>query len=313
MLGPILFSLYTTHLGRIIDHHGIPRHHFADDSQLYKPFHPDDPTSVQRALDSIQACSTDIKQWMRDNKLKLNDDKSEALLSGSSLSRSKVNISTVRVADADIPLSKTVKDLGVIIDSELTMVNHISATVKTCFYYIRLLGRLRPYINQSIANTIAVSLVQSRLDYCNSLLHGLPDLQLDRLQHVQNVAARIVTRSRKRDHITPVLKQLHWLPLHLRIQHKVLSLAYSCKSGTSPPYLSELIPSYVPSRSLRSASQCRINIPGYHDNTQKKQSGARSFKAVAPSLWNPLPLSLKSSPSAESFRRSLKTHLFSQF
>ena len=172
---------------------------------------------------------------------------------------------------------------------------------------------MRPYINQKTANTIAVSLVQSRLDYCNSTLYGLPGTQLDRLQHVQNVAARIVTRSKKTDHITPVLKQLHWLPVHLRVEHKLLSLSYNCMSGSSPLYLSELIPKYVPSRSLRSASQSRITIPGYYDNTNKKRSGGRSFKAVAPALWNQLPQSLQSSPSPESFRRSLKTHLFSHF
>ena len=211
-------------------------------------------------------------------------------------------------------MSRTVRDLGLIIDPELSMKSHISATVKSCFYFIRLLGRLRPYINQKAANAVAVSLIQSRLDYCNSVLYGLPDTQLDRLQHVQNVAARIVTRTKKRDHITPVLKELHWLPVHLRIQHKILSLTYSCyKSDTSPLYLSELIPKYVPAYNLRSASQARITIPGYYDNTNKKQSGARAFKAVSPSLWNPLPLNLKSSPSAEAFRKSLKTHLFTQF
>ena len=86
------------------------------------------------------------------------------------------------------------------------MNSHINTTVKTCFYYLRLLGKLCLYINQQTANTIAVSLVHSRLDYCNSILYGLPVFQLQRLQHVQNIAARIVTRLTKTDHTTPILK-----------------------------------------------------------------------------------------------------------
>ena len=145
---------------------------------------------------------------MLSNKLKLNDDKSQALLCGSKTVKSKLQLTSVQVGDAEIPLSASVKNLGLTIDSELSMSKHISATVKTCFYYLRLLSKLRPYINKRTANTVAVSLVHSRLD-CNSALWGLPDCQLNRLQHVQNVAARIVTRSKKYVHTTPILKDLH--------------------------------------------------------------------------------------------------------
>ena len=314
VLGPILFSLYTSQLGRIIDMHGLSRHHFADDSQLYKTMRPD-PAAVQSALQTLQRCSSDIKSWMLRNKLKLNDAKSEAVLCGSRQNRSKVQVKSLQVADAEVPLSESVRDLGVLIDHDLSMNNHISAVVKTCFYYLRLLRKLRPVINQETANTIAVSLVHSRLDYCNSLLYGLPDRQTKRLQRIQNVAARIVTCTHKSDHITPILKQLHWLPVNLRIEHKLLSIVYSSLSATtaSPQYLSELTTTYTPVRSLRSASQSRLEIPGYHENTRKKSYGARSFKCAAPLLWNALPDHLKSSSTIESFRRRLKTHLFSSF
>ena len=192
------------------------------------------------------------------------------------------------------------------------MEKHISSTVKSCFYHLRLLGKIRHLINQKTANTIAVSLVHSRLDYCNSLLFGLPDTQIKRLQNVQNVAARIVTRTRKTDHISPILRKLHWLPIELRIKHKILSLTYSCvNEEQSPKYLSELIPSYTPSRNLRSTSQSRLAIPGYHENTRKKRFGARSFKCAAPLLWNSLPVNLKTCASRDSFRKQLKTHFFS--
>ena len=111
----------------------------------------------------------------------------------------------------------------------------------------------------------------------------------------------------------PHPKRTPLAPHQTRIDYKLLSLVFSSVSGNAPHYLSELIPSYTPARSLRSSSQSRLSIPGYHENTSKKRFGARSFKCAAPLLWNSLPPELKSSPSVESFRRCLKTHLFTQF
>ena len=310
VLGPILFTLYTRQLGQLIDAHCVNRHQFADDSQLYKGCKPN-PDSIQETLKTLQTCSSDIKKWMTNNKLKLNDDKTEALLCGSKPNLDKIELDKVPVADSEIPLSKSVRDLGLIIDSELSMEDHINSTVKTCFYHLRLLGKIRPLINQQTANTIAVSLVHSRLDYCNSALYGLPESQLKRLQRVQNVAARIVTRTRKRDSISPILAKLHWLPMELRIQHKVLSLVYACmREDSAPAYLSELITSYAPARTLRSSSQSRLSIPGYHDSTRKKRFGSRCFKCAAPKLCNSLPSNLKASVSIDSFKKQLQTHLF---
>ena len=312
VLGPILFSLYMKQLGRLIERFLVNRHHFADDSQLYSFFSPD-PASLQSVLENLQSCSAEIKQWMLRNKLKLNDDKSEALLCGNARNFSKVSISSVQVGEAEIALSEMVRDLGVIIDCKLSMVHQINSTLKSCFFFIRQLGKLRPSINTDTAKTIAVSLILSRLDYCNALLYGLPDTQLKRLQHVQNVAARIVTRTRKNEHVTPILKDLHWLPVKLRVKHKLLSLTYSCVNKSAPQYLSELVHVKIPVRNLRSSSQLRLEVPGLHDNTNKIRFGARSFKSSAPALWNDLPVALRLSPSAESFKKKLKTYLFSQF
>ena len=152
-------------------------------------------------------------------------------------------------------------------------------------------------------------MILSRLDYCNSCLWGLPQNQLDRLQTVQNNAARIVSGIRKRDHITPVLRELHWLPVRKRIEHKILALAYGCVNGSAPSYLQELIPRHVSLKELRSSSKSLLRTPGL-DGHRKKTLGVRSFESVAPSLWNSLPETLKNSLTKESFKNNLKTFLF---
>ena len=209
-------------------------------------------------------------------------------------------------------IAETVRDLGLVLDADLSMVPHVNHLVKNCNYYLRLLGKLRPLLNTSAAKTCALALIMSRLDYCNSALWGIPAVQLSRLQRIQNSAARIVTGTRKAEHITPVLRDLHWLPIQQRIDHKILSLTYASLHGLAPEYLQELAPSYVPTRSLRSASQCRLRLPST-EGTSKKKYGTRSFTNAAPVLWNALPLHLKEAPSISSFRKQMKTHLFDCF
>ena len=215
----------------------------------------------------------------------------------------------MQVGDASIPFARSVRNLGVIIDAELTMTDHISAVVSKCHCHLRSLGKLRSVLTQSAANSLALAMVISRVDYCNSVLWGLPSTQLDRLQKIQNTAARIVTRTKRSEHITPVLHSLHWLPVQKRINHKVLSLAYSCMNHSAPEYLQDVVPIYEPIRRLRSCSQSRFCLPASED-TNKKRLGARAFKNAAPKLWNALPETLKKAESASVFRKRLKTLLF---
>ena len=308
VLGPILFSLYTSQLGRIIESHGISRKIFADDTELYKNFQPNSSASTV-AVQALENCCLTVKSWMAANRLKLNDDKTEAILCGSDASLRKIAIESIKVGASEIHVSSTVRDLGFFIDRNLTMVPHIDKVVKACFFYLRALGQLRPQLNKRTAKTVAVSLIQSRLDYCNSCLWGLPQNQIQRLQKVQNTAARIVSLAKKSDHITPILKDLHWLPVDKRIDHKLLSLTYSCMDGTAPPYLQELIQKQTSSRGLRSSSQSLLRVPSL-DGHKKKSLGVRSFESAAPKLWNSLPQKLRESDNKTTFKRHLKTFLF---
>ena len=150
------------------------------------------------------------------------------------------------------------------------------------------------------------SLVFSKLDYCNSLLYGLPASTTAPLQRVQNALARVVVPSVKRsDHITPVLRRLHWLPISQRIEFKIALTTYKLISVHEPSYLHQLLQPYLPSRNLRSADKNLLVVPNI-----KSATGRRSFSFAGPTVWNSLPLSLRTSPTLATFLAGLKTHLF---
>ena len=150
--------------------------------------------------------------------------------------------------------------------------------------------------------------VLSRLDYCNALLSRVPQYLLDRLQRVQNAAARLIVKASISDHITPILHSLHWLPVAARIQYKVFSLCYSSLSVSGPEYLSRVLRIYTPSRQLRSSSDNRILcVP----SAKTKTFGQRSFSYAGPVIWNKLPYDIRSSQSKTSLKQAPKTNLFS--
>jgi hypothetical protein len=309
VLGPVLFSLYTKPLSELISSFSVDHHFFADDSELYSKI-PVEPNAALAAIQNIEQCCLAIKSWMNTNKLKLNDQKTEALLCGPPQRRESCPRQCIQVGGATIPFASSVKSLGVVLDSDLSFDAHISFVVKTCFFHVRALSKIRNYITRPSANTVAVSLVLSRLDYCNSLLAGLPQTQIKRLQAAQNAAARVVTGSRRSDHITPILRELHWLPVCDRIKHKVLSLTFNAVKDSQPAYMADLVRCYQPSRALRSADSSLLVVPGLRE-IKTKRFGQRSFRYFASVAWNELPRDIRETTSISSFKSSLKTYLFS--
>ena len=267
-----------------------------------------EPTDSNTAKIKMENCIREIRNWMLVNKLKLNDDKTEFLILYSRYAKADVSIKLLTVGREIVNSTKAAKNVGVLFDSTMSMEDHINAVCKTAHFHLYNLSRIRRYLTYDACATVVHALVTSRLDYCNSLLYGLSGKLLGRLQKVQNCAARLVALSRRRDHITPILKQLHWLPVNSRIKFKILLLTYKALHDQAPSYLTQLLHPYQPSRSLRSSHMDLLVVPESH----YKCYGARSFACVAPVLWNDLPPSIRKAPSVTVFKRMLKTHLFLQ-
>src|SRR6056300_91499 len=242
---------------------------------------------------------------MTTNKLKLNQDKTELLFFSSKYSPQKI-IPSLQFGSEIIKPSTHARNIGVIFDTHLTMACHINNICKSSFYHLRNIAKIRKFISFQTTETLVHSFVSSKLDNCNSLLLGLPNKLLEKLQFVQNAAAKVINLSRKQEHVTPILINLHWLPIKSRIEYKTLLLTFKALHGLSPVYIQDLISRYKPKRNLRSSSQLLLTAQSYN----LESYGHRSFSVAAPELWNSLPMSIRHSSSLASFKSELKTHLF---
>lgn len=302
VLGPRKYCLYSKPIGEICRRHNLLYHCYADDTQIYMVIRPQH--NWDTIAHNIEACLVDISAWMNANMLKLNQDKTELIVFAPK--HQPAHDIQLNVGIKTIKAAPVVKNLGVHFDSSMTMEKQVNAIAKSCYYQLRNIGRIRQFITTDACKTLLHSLVTSRLDYGNALLYGISDSATRRLQKVQNTAARLVSSTSKREHITPVLYSLHWLPVHYRPQYKILMHTYKALYGTAPSYLTELVTPYQPSRSLRSEAETLLCVPKSRTVTY----GDRCFGKVAATLWNNLPSQTRKATTLTTFKKGVKTHLF---
>ena len=183
-LGPLLFVLYASKIFQIVDKHLPGIHCYADDSQLYLSFCPNASVNQEVALARMESCIYDIRNWMLNDKLKLNDDKTEFLIIGTSQQLAKVTISSLRLGNSAITPVSSARNLGSWFDAKLTMATHITRTCNSASYYLYNLRRIRKYLSKENTKTLVHAFISSRIDYCNSLLYGAPEYQINKLQRV---------------------------------------------------------------------------------------------------------------------------------
>ena len=277
VLGPLLFSLYTTPLNLIINRHkGMKFHFYADDSQVYIHL---SQKNVSAAFEKLNRCLDDVKEWMSTSKLKLNPDKTEFIIFGLKRQRDKLK--------ACFPIDNLGNSQW--FDSDFSLTKHVQNVCKSCFVKLRDFRHVRRFLTHDVSVLVANALVSSRLDYCNSLFRSLSKFNLRKLQCIQNSAARIVSNTS----ITPVLRKLHWLPVEQHTVFKTATLVYKYLHTGFPRYFAPYLSSYSSSY-----------------NTRRSQSN--SFAFDAPTVWNALPDEIRASPSLASFRKQLKAYLYTK-
>ena len=183
------------------------------------------------------------------------DQKTDVVVFGTKHKLPVMKYICITVGGSTLSPSSHVRNLGVIFDSTLTMTNHISTICRTAYMHLHNISRIRRYLTPEATKSLVHAFSMPRLDYGNALLAGLPLEHLKKLQRIQNIAARIITFTPRRDHITPILKQLHWLPIKRRIEFKILLHVFRCINGMAPPYLADMLKRQCSTARTRSSQQ----------------------------------------------------------
>ena len=281
-------------------------HGYADDTQIYACFTPGvDELEVKAELEN---CIEEVRIWMRENKLKLNDGKTEFMILGTKSNLNNVITNGIKIGEETIAKSSPVRNIGEYFDDDMKMNTQVTKMCKSAWFNLHKISKIRKYLSNDQTKVVMHAYVTSRLDNNNALLAGVPKTLLRRLQLIQNCAARVIMSQKlKSGHVTPLLKQLHWLPIAARVDFKILLLTYKAINDQGAHYLADLIKIKEHARDTRSSRDTLLmDIPKY----RLKTYGYRSFHHYSPALWNTLPLHIRASSTLSEFKRLLKTFLF---
>jgi hypothetical protein len=307
VLGPLEFISYSEDIVEVFRRNLVRHHLFDDDKQLYRSGTISEIDNIRHQL---SRCVTDTRDWCSSRRLQLNALKTELQWFGSRANLRKLSSAdlTLSVGNDVIRPVTVVRDLGVYLDAELTMKQHISRVVSSCFFHLRRLRQIRRSAGEEVTKRLVTALILSRLDYCNAALAGLPESTIRPLQRVQNAAARLIANTKSRDHITPVLMRLHWLPIKSRIIYKLCLQMHLIHTNQRPDYMAEMVQLTAACSSrpgLRSAGHLQYRKPAL-----KTKFGERAFSHAGPAAWNSLPEYIQSESNTNSFKKLLKTYLF---
>ena len=240
-------------------------------------------------------------------KLKINDAKTEFIIFRSPLLRTDLSSVSISVGDSQILSSSKARDVGVVCDECLSLDAHISAICKSTHFHLRNLGRVRNLITTDAAAQLIHVLISSPLNFSNCILYNLPNNKIEKFQRIQNQAVRTLTRSPRRNHITPLLRELHWLRINDRIIFKILILTHN---GSAPEYLCELITKHnnVSVRKRRAEDCYLLNVPPISKSCANSFFES-SFMYAAPTLWNNLSQDTRMLDFIR-FKSGIKTELY---
>ena len=307
VLGPLLFLIYVSDIPRIMRGFNFEVHQFADDIIIYGSCVP---SSLNELSENLSSCIDSVNECLKSNRLLLNASKSKVMWCFSSRSKFSVPSVPIRVCNQMLTPVKHIRYLGLVIDSELNFQSHITHSVSSCFSTLRRIRSIRHLLTFAAARTLVSSLVLPRVDYCLSVLSGLPYASLNRLQRILHAAARLTFSSNRYEHVTPLLRELDWLPIRGRIERRIGILCFLCLHDLAPAYLTSgfRLVSSLPSRSRhRSAKSKVLVIPTF----RRPSFGGRSFSVHASKFWNSLPPDIRCAASLNIFTNLLQNHLSS--
>jgi len=321
LLGPILFILYTKTLQKIAAKYGLDIQLYADDSQLYISFQPCRPSHLDDVKDRTNRCLAEIKTWMVENFMKLNEKKTELLVLGKPhiLKTYNLDISLQFGSDTIKPTEckkDTWESLGVKLDPTLSLERQINSVKQKCSWTMMNLRTIGRYLDESTKLMMVKQLVISKLDYCNALYIKIKKTLLNKLKSILNGAVRFIYNISDRSiDLVPYYKKAHILPVEQRIFFKICLFAHKAVHGLSPGYIKELIEVAV----ITETETCtRSKIPGdcfklKIQKMSKNKFDERRFSNYAPAAWNSLPLGLRQLKKTDCFKRMLKNYLFDEF
>ena len=297
VLGPVLFNIYVRSLISYLEKHGFSIHGYADDHQIFKAFRIEFQFATLRY--SLPKCLSLVADWMKRYFLKLNAGKSQVIVFTPGSQSNGLLVQRVLLDDGSVlPISTEAMNLGMLLDRHLTFTPQIDRVIQCCYRLLRDITSIRKFLSKDEIKSLVNSIVVARIDNCNALYTGLSNHNMSRLQRLQNSCARVIYGARRRDHVSGLMKDLHWLPVRLRIIFKVLCLIFKCLQGTAPSYLSDILPETRENRFVR--------IP-----RTKSTYGDHAFCRFGPIYWNALPNRLIHCGTINNFKAQLKHYLFS--